>query len=200
MRFPARFADLRLAVLVRRARRGDQRAFRSLYRALYPLVTAYVGRRVRELADAEDVVARTFGKLVESLHDVDPARGGPRAFVIAVARNLIIDDHRARRATMPIDSLAGCLADESEDALGRMVRRERYRAVSGALRLLPAEARELIALRYGDGLRHAEIARLRDTSEEAVRKRLSRLRRELRAMLEAGADSEGLHEVAQSNG
>jgi RNA polymerase sigma-70 factor (ECF subfamily) len=44
----------------------------------------------------------------------------------------------------------------------------------------PAEIRELFALHYGQGLRLREVAAMLELSEDAVKQRLSRARREIR--------------------
>src|SRR4051812_35557816 len=95
-----RLRELRRAALLRRAQRGDEAAFRGLFRDLHPIVQAYVARRVASTADVEDLVARVFEKLVVHLGEVEPARGGPKAFVLGVARNAVIDHLRRLRPTV----------------------------------------------------------------------------------------------------
>jgi RNA polymerase sigma-70 factor (ECF subfamily) len=56
---------------------------------------------------------------------------------------------------------------------------------------LPPESRQLLELRFGDGLRHAEIAALTGAREAAVKQRLSRLLRSLRGTLDGGAERKG---------
>ena len=51
---------------------------------------------------------------------------------------------------------------------------------------LPAETRELLMLRFGDGLRFTEIAQVMGLGEAAVRQRTSRAVRELRARWDDG--------------
>ena len=60
--------------------------------------------------------------------------------------------------------------------MGDVLARERLAQIEA----LPSEDRELIALRYADGLRHGEIAQLLGISEAAVRQRVSRALRGLR--------------------
>ena len=173
-----------LAGLVTRARAGDSRAFGDLYEALHPRVWAFAARRCASAADAEDVVARTFHRLLERLERYEPGRGPVAAFALSIARSLLLDDARQRArdraesgaaATEPVDDLP--------DALGQLVRAEELGALREALAQLPEETRELFGLRFGDGLRTGEIAALLGIKEAAVRQRLSRGLRALQQSL-----------------
>src|SRR4051812_49706714 len=62
--------------LLLRAAGGDREAFRALYADLYDPVARFVGRRVRHREDAEDVVSRTFERLLLRLESYDERRGG----------------------------------------------------------------------------------------------------------------------------
>jgi len=183
------------ARLARRAAAGDRAAFVELYRTLYPPVARFVARRVPARADAEDVVARTFHRLLEALPALDGARGTVLGWALTVARHAATDLRRA--GAMAGDAggeAAPEPADGAPDALGRLEAGERLRALARVLDGLPAATRELIELRFGDGLKHAEIAALQGVSEAAVKQRVSRALRELRAAL--AAPGAGAGEVA----
>ncbi|WP_437529817.1 sigma-70 family RNA polymerase sigma factor [Sorangium sp. So ce726] len=182
--------DDHLCELIEASRRGDRGAFRALYQELYDPVARFVSRRVGRREDAEDLVARVFHKLLERLGEFDRRKGTPRMFVLAMARNLVIDHVRAARHEAPIDDLAGVLADEAGTPLDALVRGEELRAVREALEELGAEAKEVLALRYGDGLKHQEIAELLGLRADAVKQRASRALRELKARLEARAEQD----------
>ncbi len=190
-------SDRRLARLVDRARRGDGQAFRRLYRLLAPPIEAYVDRRVREPADAEDLVARTFEKILARLDQFDPSRGSVRMWAFGIARNLVIDHHRAAGRSASTDPI---LLDhgpaEGEDPLSRLLRDEQNARLLDLLGALPPDRRELLALRYGEGLSTRDIAQLLDLGEAAVRQRLSRTRRELERQLAALTAAEGAADYA----
>ena len=171
--------------LLEAARRGDRGAFRSVYVALYDPVVRFVALRVGRGHDAEEIVARVFHRVLERLGDFDSRRGTPRMFVFAVARNLVIDHLRASRHEEPIEDLAGVIVSEELSALDALVRDEELRRLREALLGLDAGAREVLVLRYGDGLKHQEIAELLGVRVEAVKQRASRALRELRARVEA---------------
>jgi RNA polymerase sigma-70 factor (ECF subfamily) len=59
---------------------------------------------------------------------------------------------------------------------------------------LPDATRELLALRFADGLRWSEIAAVLGPSEEALRQRASRTLRELRESLRGADGREPVHE------
>ena len=180
MPLPRPLEDLRLARLVRAAQRGDARAFRELYRALHPVIHRFVFRRVRQAADAEDLVARVFSQLLEALARIDPRKGGVRVYALASARRAVIDQARAAHPSLALDAVEALIADPGPDPLAKLVADEDAARARAALAGMTAERRELLALRYGDGLRAKEIAELLGLREDAVRQRLSRALRELR--------------------
>lgn len=182
MRNPfAQLRDLRILRWVVRSQSGDRDAFRQLYRALHGPVWRYVRARVPSDAQAEDVVAEVFFKLLEALPRFDPSRGTVVGYVLASARNALVD--RAR--TQPHVSLEAALAiaDPSADAEYALSRREEGERLQRAMAGMDEQTRELLSLRYVDGLRHADIAAVVGLSDAAVRQRLSRAVRELKAAL-----------------
>jgi RNA polymerase sigma-70 factor (ECF subfamily) len=184
--------------LLERSRKGDRQAFQSLYLDLYAPVAKFVGRRVRHREDSEDLVARVFHKLLQRLDDFDGRRGSVRMFVLSIARNLVIDHVRAARRAVPIDDLAGVLADETGTPLDNLVAGEELRQVRAVLLEFPPDVREMFALHYGDGLRHAEIASLLGLETAAVKQRFSRTLRAIREKL-AGYRAEGRGVPKESN-
>lgn len=177
--------DAWLARLLVRSQRGDREAFQRLYRALYAPVARYVRRRVARPADAEDVVGQVFFRLLETLGRVDPQKGGVFAYVMGIARNAVVDHARAHLAQAPEEVLAA-LPDPGAGPLQRLESAREEAAVRAELAALPAATRELLALRYADGLRYAEMAEVLGMSEAAVRQRTSRAVRDLRARWGAG--------------
>jgi RNA polymerase sigma-70 factor (ECF subfamily) len=186
-----------LARHARQAVAGDRRAFTRLYRDLHPLVARFVARRVDSRADAEELVAEVFRRVVEHLAEFEPKRGSVRAWVLRIARNAVIDHYRTRKPLDPIGSIAVLAMNGHEGGpLDRMLADERSARIRELLAACPDETRTLLAMRYGDGLRHAEIAELLGLGEAVVRKRISRAVRELRSrsrVLEDERDPEVSH-------
>lgn len=178
--------------------RGKRDAFRTLYRELYGPVTSFVGRRLGHLQDTEDVVAIVFERFLERLEDYDAKRGTVRVFVLAIARSSVIDWLRTRREDVPVDELAGSIADGAESALDQMVRGERTVLVRRALLEISATSRDVLMLRYGDGLSHADIAELLGIRVDAVKQRASRALRELEDVVKKIASQGGAMDLVDA--
>lgn len=175
----------------RLAHRGHEDALRRLYSELYGPVAGYVGPRVGNRQDAEDLVSRVFQGFLERLAHYEPRRGSVMSWVLAMARHAVIDHHRrlvahgaARTRTVDVAELADVLAATTavgtEDPLATMIRDEEEDLVRRWLHRQPADIREMFALRYGQGLRLAEVAHVMDLSEAAVKQRFARTLRKIR--------------------
>lgn len=190
--------DDRQRDLLEAALRGKRDAFRTLYRELYGPVTSFVGRRIGHPQDTEDVVAIVFQKFLERLADYDAHRGTVRMFVLSMARSAVIDWLRNVRNDVPVDELAGTIADCGESAFDAMVRGEMRTLVRRALLELPASSREVLLLRYGDGLSHGEIAELLGIRVDAVKQRASRSLRELEVQVKKMASKNGATDLVDA--
>ncbi len=166
--------------LMAATRRGDAEAFGELFARHRALVLAYLVRRA-EREDAADLLAETFAAALIAVHDGRSPRGETAApWLLTIARNKLFDAHRRGRV---------------EDGARRRLALERVEPdyeeleavgldVEAALRALPADQRELVRARVLEEQPYDEIARELDTTEPAVRQRVSRALRRLRTDLE----------------
>lgn len=194
-----RIRDRRHRLWWRLARLGHEDAFRRLYGELYGPVAGFVNSRVGSAPDAEDLVALVFQRFVEKLDRYDHRQGSVLSWLLAMARNAIIDHYRqqaahgaARRRTVDVADLAEVLAatgDRADDPLATLIRDEQARRVRQWLQEQPPETRAMFALRYGDGLDLKEVARVMNLSEAAVKQRFARTTRRIRKELLAAEET-----------
>ncbi len=153
------------ARLIRRAREGDGDAFAELYRRHFAAVYRVAFLVCHDAAAAEDIAQEAFLAAVRNLDRFE--RGRPvRPWLARIASNRAIDWVRARnrRAESQLDDLAAApVRDDSEpeDAVGLIAR-------------LPAEQRQVVALRFVLDLTPGEIATLLDLPRGTVNSRLRR--------------------------
>ena len=183
----ATMREARQRLLLELARRGSEEAFRRLYAELYHPVCRYVGSRVRGPTDVEDLVATVFGRLVEGLAGFDAGRGSVTAWVLGMARHAVIDHQRrraafggARQAAASTDALQDLLAADEPDPLAILVRDEEILGVRAWLRRQDEATRELLDLRFGQGLTSRQIAQVMGLTPAAVKKRSGRILRQMR--------------------
>ncbi len=158
---------------------------REWYRDHGPAVYGYFRFHVPSIDVAEDLTAETFLKLVRSARRYDAALGSARAWILAIARNVLRD--WARRGRLRQYVTLGNLHDLQWDAPSpeeRLLREEEVGALLDAVATLASADRELIGLRYGSGLDGAAIAEILRVSEGSVRTRLWRALGRLRAVLQ----------------
>jgi RNA polymerase sigma factor (sigma-70 family) len=157
--------------------------FTDLYDDHVWSVYGFFGYRVAGREVAEDLTQVTFEKALRAWSRYDPSRTSHRTWLLAIARNVLIDHYRrngaARVEPIEADDTDAFGADPGPDALGLSPELEL------ALRTLGRRDREVIALRFGADLTGPEIAELMDLSLANVQQILSRSLRRLRSELEA---------------
>jgi len=143
-------------------------------------VYAFFAYRLGSRADAEDLTQATFERAFRAWARYDPGRASVRTWLLAIARNLLIDHYRssAVRSEQPLDGEAGLEAAGGSADLGLDP------ALASALAALGEREREIIALRYGADMSGREIASLTGLTLANVQQILSRSLRQLRSALD----------------
>jgi RNA polymerase sigma-70 factor (ECF subfamily) len=158
---------------------------------LYANLRGFVGRRVRNSADADDVVQRILLQIYKGLASV---RDGERfhAWVYRTARNTIVDHYRSPALNRELPAgdatdlslegpVDGHAATETDDDAAF---REVARCLTPLMRLLPAAQSEALTLTELHGLDQADAARQTGVSVSGMKSRVQRGRRQLKAALE----------------
>jgi RNA polymerase sigma-70 factor (ECF subfamily) len=143
---------------------------------------------VRDRELAEDLTQTTFEHALRAWSRFDPSRASEATWLMAIARNVLVDHLRRDRSALlePLD----------DDVLPAVAGPEQRSAGSAelliALRQLPERDQEVVALRFGGDLTGAQIAEALELSLANVQQILSRSLRKLRAILDdlAGGQSD----------
>ncbi len=166
------------------AAQRDRAAFAVLYRRYLDRVYGYAFHQLGDHHDAEDATERTFMAALRGIGSYRAGGAGFRAWLFRIAHNTVSNQRRSRwrRRTLSIpDGFDGI--DPGPDPAGVALRSEELRGVRAALATLPEDRRQVILLRFGDGLSSREIGAILDRSEGAVRVLLHRALRDLAARL-----------------
>jgi RNA polymerase sigma-70 factor, ECF subfamily len=157
----------------------DGAAFDALFRGCAADVHGYALSLLGDRSSAEDVTALAFERLYRSRSRLDHARGTPRAWLFAIARNATLDELRRRRRHPHLVSDEGRAGGE-HDAGGAIEHAEHRATVRAALATLTAREQEVVLLKFHGQLSNGELARALGISESnagtRVHRALTRLR------------------------
>jgi RNA polymerase sigma-70 factor (ECF subfamily) len=174
--------DIQSAVLGRLAgwvAPADEADWDALYAEQLPRVYNFFRYRVGDGPEAEDLTSVTFEKAWRARHRYRRDLAAFSTWLLTIARNVAIDHYRRARVQVPLEEAEGVSAGASPEDLA--VRRSDCERLSRLLGGLPAQKRELLALKYGAGMTNRAIARLTGLSESNVGTLLHRTIQELRA-------------------
>lgn len=154
---------------------GGSAAFGTLYERRCPLVRAYLRRRVGTQPDLVlDLVAETFARALERRRQFDPEKGPAVAWLLTIARNVLIDAmRRGRVADVSRRRLGMEPIPLGEEAL-EIVERDGGSELERSLEALPEAQRRAIEQRVLEEEPYATIAAQIGCSEQVVRQRVSR--------------------------
>jgi RNA polymerase sigma-70 factor (ECF subfamily) len=146
-----------------------------LYERYGQAIFGYLRLRAHSTEDAEDLLLEVFLAALEHDNLVTLAAGEQLAWLRRVAHNKLLNVYRqaSRHPRVALDSVGDSLLEEDSPEQQTLRQEERGQLLA-ALQKLPALQQHILQLRYGDGLRCAEIALLLNKREGAVRKLLSR--------------------------
>jgi RNA polymerase sigma-70 factor (ECF subfamily) len=163
-------------LLVEAAQRDPGR-FGDLYERHFESVYAYILRRVRERATAEDLTADVFQRALASLPRFE-FRGAPfAAWLYRIAANAVAThfEKSARERAAPADPAPEQVEMEETEYRARL-----FRLVAG----LPEAQRRVICLRFAEEKSIREVARSLGKSEGAVKQLQLRALKNLKARVE----------------
>lgn len=167
---------------------------RRVFELYYPWVRRFFGRLGYTPQDSDDLAQETFGRVFDQM-DSFRNDGSFKSWLFAVAANLHRNEHR-RRHREKRDAPEVSLDETNED--GAPLReppapevspaqvayeKERREALARAVKELPPQMGQVLALRIDHDLKYREIAAVLQISIETVKAHLFQARQRLRSEL-----------------
>ncbi|MFN8475003.1 MAG: sigma-70 family RNA polymerase sigma factor [Anaerolineae bacterium] len=177
-----------------RASRYDRDAFGALYDRYVARIYQYVYYKTGSVNEAEDLTAQVFLRAWEAISGYEWRDYPFSAWLFRIARNLVVDYHRARRDTVTLDGPEDRSEirpsgddDAPEKSLQALFTSQQLQQ---AISQLTEEQQEVIVLRFIEGYSTAEIAVLMGKREGAVRGLQFRGLATLRELIHGGVGHE----------
>jgi RNA polymerase sigma-70 factor (ECF subfamily) len=184
---------------------SDPEAFAAFFEQKRPALVAYVegrlGSTLKGKVDPQDIAQEAAIKALRELPNTDLGSRDPFGWLCHLAEECVIDAHRHFAASKRdadreqagnvtpaegsqdfIALLAASMTTPSQAA----VRNERENKLLAAIATLPENLREILRMRYVDGLATKEIAIRFKKTDVAVRVMLTRLVQQLQELLGPG--------------
>ena len=127
----------------------------QIYTEYRDRVMGYIYARLRSRADAEDLCQDVFEKINMKLESFDSGKASISTWIYSITRNSVIDFYRRSHPHEEIDE--NMAQDGAVD--DNLLNDETLEELAEALEKLPAELREIVVLRYYDGIPLTEIAK-----------------------------------------
>jgi RNA polymerase sigma-70 factor (ECF subfamily) len=174
---------------IARVRRGDTDALADLLSQYQHRLYRFLARLVQDPPTAEDLSQQTWLRVMQKIGKYN-ARSKFDTWLFSVAHNLAIDHLRRRRdgsLDVPDETRATPaerLVSRSPDPLEQLLDWERGTVLASAVNGLPAIHREVISLRFEEGMKLGQIADIAGVPLSTVKSRLLRALESLRTRLE----------------
>jgi RNA polymerase sigma-70 factor (ECF subfamily) len=167
--------------LVEAAIEGDPDSFTELCRRYYPAMVAIAHSLLGDRHLAEDAAQETFAKAAVKLPQLKQTNKFA-GWLATICRNEARDMARRQNGLQTTDEFSKIATKSGRDDSGDAVRQ--------ALKKLTEPARELVFLKYYDGLSYEQISKVLGISEQAINGRLRRAKKKMADYLRRNSSDE----------
>ncbi|HYL78624.1 MAG TPA: sigma-70 family RNA polymerase sigma factor [Bryobacteraceae bacterium] len=174
---------------IARLKRCDPEALTSFLSRYQQRLYRFLIRLVQDPALADDLFQQTWLRVMQKIGGYD-ARARFDTWLFSVAHNLAVDHLRRQRSRSldePDESgmvAADRLASSGPDPFEEFVESERAAMLAEAMQELPAIHREVLSLRFEEGMKLEQIAEVAAVPLSTVKSRLHRALDSLRGAVE----------------
>jgi len=166
---------------------GDQNAFTVLYNRYWRLIYAHVYKMIRDEDEAKDILQDIFSNLWLNSDRV-PQQENLLSYLYVIARNKVLNVIRHQKCQDDyFNSLAKYASEISEETMQYLDERDLMAAIEKEIAALPPRMRQVFEMSRKEHLSYKEIGKLLGTSDETVKKQVSKSLKVIRYNLkEAG--------------
>jgi len=158
--------------LIKECQQGNLEKFGELYDIYASSIFRFVYFRTRHKEIAQDLTSQIFLRAMEKVDSFNSSRGQFSSWLYRIAKNLLIDHWRVKKADLNVDDFWNLSSSEDIAHVAQM--EERVTEVRELLKKLNSEQREIIVLRVWDELSWREIAEILGKNEAACKMNFSR--------------------------
>ncbi len=155
--------------LLTQCQRFEPQALRTLHARLYEPVYRYVYFKTGGAQTADDLTSDIFFRALSALRREGGWQTTPEAWMFGIARNVVADYYRQRERYPTTDLEEKVVEQVNEDSIQQAIRRENRDALAQAIAQLTEDQREVVLLRFVEGLKISEVATVLGKTPGAVK-------------------------------
>ena len=170
--------------LVDRAQKGDRAALEELYLIHFDRIYSYLHVSVGNKHDAEDLTTQTFLKMLEKIGRFRWQSAPFSAWLFRIAHNLAMDHFRSRRRWQPEAEVPEPLDSEEPSAELEAMQSIGRESMFELIEKLSPEQQQVLILKFVFNFANADVARILDKTEGAIKSLQHRALASLQKQLE----------------
>jgi RNA polymerase sigma-70 factor (ECF subfamily) len=172
-------------ILFLQVRAGSPEAFSELYKKYVTSLYRYIFFKVSSSADAEELTSSVFLKLWGHIKDGNKI-SNLRSFLYKIARNSVVDYYRTRNGqnTLSLEDIAETYFQSEASLDDQIDTHAQFSEIKDFLGRLKSEYREVIILKYVEGLSSKEIALILNKSQASTRVHIHRAVKSLKQLID----------------
>ena len=155
--------------LLEQARRFDPEALRALHNQFYEPVYRYIHFKVGDPHASEDLTSEVFVRVLEALKRGKAWRTTPDAWIFGIARNVVADHYRQKTRQVEVELDERLTTSAEKSPVEQVMVAEKYHELSQAMALLTDEQRDVVLMRFMEGLSIKAVAEALNKTPGAVK-------------------------------
>jgi len=168
--------------LIKKAKKGESEAFGLIYDQYLERIYRFIYLKVSSREEAEDLSQQVFMKAWEAMYRFEDEGLPFSSWLYRIARNLVIDFYRTRRQNIVLEE--NIIIEATENSEERALKNhDGEELIKKALKELTEEQKDVIILRFIEGLSYKEIAKITKKNQPALRILQHRALNKLRKIL-----------------
>jgi RNA polymerase sigma-70 factor (ECF subfamily) len=173
--------DERLLV---RAKQLDPVALQALHQRFYEPVARYIQFKVGNLQTVEDLSGEVFVRVLEGLRRGQAWRDSPQGWIMGIARHVVTDHYRKKERMAEVQLNEQLVMTDEASPPHQAILSERKQRLIQAIQQLTDEQRDVILMRFIEGIDIQGVAKALNKTPGAVKGLQFRATRALADMLQ----------------
>ena len=154
--------------LIQRAQQGEPKVVGEIYERYQLAIFRYLYYKVGDLQTAEDLTSEVFIRMINALPETNLNKFSFQAWLFRIARNLSIDHYRSTNKRKEIELDENQIPNH-ENPLDLVEQGLTSEKLSLALDQLSTNQRDVIVMRFVNGMTIREVAQVMNRSQDSIK-------------------------------